>query len=77
MITARIEGNKLIIEADLAPYSTLDKKTGQPKSVVIVSSGGNQTVPGCDWNGIPVKIGLNAYVPHVLVKNPPKVKNAA
>lgn len=55
-IKTRIEGNKLVIEIDLAEEHGL---TGSGKSIKVASSDGNMSVPGRE----DVKIGLNVYKP--------------
>lgn len=55
----QIEGNKLIITADIADAPTASKSG---KSIVIASTYGNMTLPTVQYKGKPVTIGLNAYV---------------
>lgn len=58
-MTARIEGNKLIVEIDLNPQPEVSR-TG--KTLVVASSHGNKPTQA-RINGKNVVIGLNAYIP--------------
>ncbi|MEI6165943.1 MAG: hypothetical protein WCS52_02000 [bacterium] len=58
-IEVKIEGNKVIITADISNPPVVSK-TG--KSCLIVSSGGIKNTDAM-FNGRPVSIGLNVMVP--------------
>ncbi|OAI47275.1 hypothetical protein AYO44_09850 [Planctomycetaceae bacterium SCGC AG-212-F19] len=58
-MTARIEGNKLIVEIPLNPAPET-RKTG--KTLVVASSHGNKTTEA-KVQGKNVVVGLNAYIP--------------
>lgn len=51
-----VQGNRLVIVVDLSQELGL---SSSQKSVIIASTGGNVSVPGCEE----VKIGLNIYRP--------------
>lgn len=58
-MTARIEGNKLIVEIELNTEPAVSK-TGM--SLVVASSHGNKTTDA-KVKGKNVVVGLNAYIP--------------
>ena len=58
-MTARIVGNKLVIEIPLNP-APVPSSSG--KTLVIASTHGNKTTEA-QLNGKNVVIGLNAYIP--------------
>jgi hypothetical protein len=58
-MTARIEGNKLVIEIEMNQQPELSK-TG--KTLVVASSHGNKQTQA-KVNGKSVVVGLNAYIP--------------
>jgi hypothetical protein len=58
-MTARIEGNKLIVEIELNQQPETSK-TG--KTLVVASSHGNKPT-AAKINGKNVVVGLNAYIP--------------
>ncbi|MBL8798546.1 MAG: hypothetical protein JNM56_31915 [Planctomycetia bacterium] len=58
-MTARIEGNKLIVEIDLNQRPEISK-TG--KTLVVASSHGNKPTTA-KVNGKTIVVGLNAYIP--------------
>jgi hypothetical protein len=58
-MTARIEGNKLIVEIELN-RDPQQSKTG--KTLVVASSHGNQAT-AAKVNGKNIVVGLNAYIP--------------
>ncbi|MDI6784049.1 MAG: hypothetical protein QME64_08160 [bacterium] len=56
-LTAKVVGNKLIVEVDLEePHPSASGKT-----LVVASSYGNK-VTDAQVNGKPVTVGLNAYI---------------
>lgn len=58
-MTARIEGNRLIVEIELSPQPAISK-TG--KTLVVASSHGNKPTTA-QVNGKNIVVGLNAYIP--------------
>lgn len=58
MMTARIEGRKLIIELDL---ETTPRPSATGKTLVCASSHGNQATTA-QVNGKPLTVGVNAYI---------------
>lgn len=71
-LTARIEGNKLIIECDIPKKLERSKKRDKSGDVIgegpndlIASSKGNWKPAGVLYQGQQVTIGLNAFMPHV------------
>ena len=57
-MTAKVEGNELVIRVPLNPVPTASK-TG--KTLVVASSHGNK-VTEAEVNGKKVTIGVNAYI---------------
>jgi hypothetical protein len=57
MMTAKIEGDRLIISVPISPRPSASGKT-----LVIASSNGNHATAAMH-NGTPVIVGVNAYVP--------------
>ena len=58
MLTAKIEGNELVIRLPLNPTPVLSA-TG--KSLVVASSHGNKQTEAT-INGQPIMVGVNAYI---------------
>lgn len=59
MLTAKIEGNELVIRIPMNPTPVLSA-TG--KTLVVASSHGNKLTEA-KVNGQPVVVGVNAYIP--------------
>jgi hypothetical protein len=55
---AKIENGKLIVEIDI---ETPPRPSASGKTLIVATSGGNQ-VTACQVDGVPVVIGLNAYI---------------
>jgi hypothetical protein len=58
-MTARIEGNKLVVEV---PLNATPVSSSSGKTLVVASTHGNK-VTEAKVNGKNVVIGLNAYIP--------------
>lgn len=58
-MTARIEGNKLIVEIEMNQEPEVSKSG---KTFVIATSHGNKPTPA-KVNGKHIVVGLNAYIP--------------
>ena len=58
MMTARLEGKKLIIEIDCEPTP---RPSATGKTLVVASSHGNQATT-TQVNGKPLTVGVNAYI---------------
>lgn len=59
MLTAKIEGNELVIRVPLNPTPV---SSASGKTLVVASSHGNKQTEA-QVNGRPVTVGVNAYIP--------------
>jgi hypothetical protein len=59
MLSAKIEGNELVIRVPMNPTPMPSKSSG--KTLIVASSHGNQETEA-EVNGQKVRVGVNAYI---------------
>jgi hypothetical protein len=58
-VTIEVKGKQVVIT--ITDYTRELGMSGSGKSMIVATTGGNQSVPGTDVKGKDLMIGLNAY----------------